>query len=425
MQRGRETGAPPAIRRGQTLGVLALSVALGLLVPAGVAGSSDAGSLAYITRGRDIIRVVSPDGAGDRLIWRVPDGSAGGVEDVAWSPDGTRLAFSSGHQATCSVWHADLYVVDGQGGQAERVTNPPGCEALAGLPTGSVSFELRNYLSDESIFVVYVQGAPDAQVVTLAAGYSTQVTFDQVADLGEGVPQFVSVAVGSMRWLSPGTYADVVAGTNVSAGWLDLGETAYDTWGALTASWSPDASRLAFQLGLGLLWQIELGGPALDEGMALLGEGASPGPATHPVWSPAADEVLYLRYDTFPFTVERAAVNATGPGEPVAYANNLNGIDWLPDGSGWVASDDGEILDDNANLFMGRFGEDSITQLTFLPAGQRAWWPTVSPDGTQVAYTLIHGPAEAPESVELRILDLDDGSDRLVIPDALQADWGP
>lgn len=412
-------------RRGWAIGLLSLATALGSQAPAAATGPEPPGSLAYITPGRDEIRVISPDGSGDRLLWRVPDGGVVGIQDVAWSPEGDRLAFSSGHQATCSAWHADLYLLDRGGGQAERITNPPGCEALAGLPTGSVSFELRNYLLDESIFIVYVQGAPEAQVVTLAPGFSVQVTFDGVADLGEGVPQFVSAAVGSMRWLSPGTYADVVAGSDVSAGWLDVGETAYDTWGALTASWSPDATRVAFQLGQGLLWQIDLDGTVLDQGVALLGEGAAPAMATDPVWSPNSDEVLYQRFDTSPFTVERAAVNGTAPGEPLAWSNDLHGIDWLADGSGWVASDEGGILDDNANLFMGRFGEGSITQLTQLGPGERAWWPTVSPDGSRVAYTLLRGPAGTVDSVELRVMDLHGGNDRLVVADALQADWGP
>jgi len=56
-----------------------------------------AGSIAYVRNEKEI-RVIQADGSGDHQLWTHKDAQPySGIGDVAWSPDGKALAFSSGH----------------------------------------------------------------------------------------------------------------------------------------------------------------------------------------------------------------------------------------------------------------------------------------------------------------------------------------
>lgn len=406
--------------------VLATILVVAVMSPPGdVAAAGPEGTIAYLSNDRRELRLIEPDGSGDRLLWRVEDPDALGIEDVAWSPDGSSLAIASGHESTCSIWHADLFRVDAGGGRPTRITNAPGCTERAGFPTGTVTLDLVNGLFDESIFVVYVQGAPGAQVVTLQPGFRGTVVFEEVADLGDGVIQYASVAVGSRRWLGT-AFTDVVADTNVSAGELEIGSTAYDTFGALTVSWSRDASRLAYQLGQGVLWSIDAEPGLLAQGVALFDPDGLSVMATDPVWSPASDDVLFHRFDTSPFQLEAAPAGSALPGTALATLNQSRGYAWTPDGTAIVSADDGSFTDQWTNLYLLHIAEQRVDQLTFLPDGQRAWWPSVSPDGNLVVYTHITGdPSGSDASAELRILDLSTGDTVTLNDFGLQPSWGP
>jgi hypothetical protein len=395
-------------------------------VPA-VAGRSEAGSIAYISNERREVRIIAPDGTGDRSLW-VAEGPEGfGIEDVAWRPDGRALAIASAHEADCSIWHADLYrLAPADDAQPVRITNGPGCRALGGYPVGTVTVELVNGLFDQSMFVVYVQGAPEAKLVTLQPGLTTTVVFEDVADLGDGALQYASAAVGSSRWLDAAVFADVMAGEVANAGSLLLSSTSYDSHGALTASWNRDGSRLAFQLGQGLLWSIPAEPGPLERGTALFADSGVLISATDPAWSPVNDDIAYQRFDTDPFSIEVAAAGADLPGTPWAYTTLSRGIAWLPDGSGLVVADEAPMLQGWTNLFRVDLGDGNVTQLTSLPAGEHAWWPSVSPDGLRVVYSHITGDPDGPDAtVELRILDLASGAVTTIHDAGLQPTWGP
>jgi hypothetical protein len=413
-------------RRATARGILLTAVAAGcLLTSAGGAGAAEGdGTIAYLSSDRREVRLVEPDGTNDRLLWAVADPDAMGIQDIAFSPDGAELALASAHEATCSVWHSDLYRLAAAGGEPHRITNAPGCQDLGGYPTGSVSLDLVNDLVDQSIFVVYVQGAPVAEVVTLQPGFGVTLTFPGVADLGEGVLQTASAAVGSTRWLDAAVFADVIPGSTVHAGTLLLSSTAYDSFGALTASWSPDATRLAFQLGQGLLWSVAAEPPLLDGGTALFADGPTGVLTSDPVYSPVDPIVAYNRYDSDPSVIEVAQAGAELPGTAWAGVTLARGIAWFTDGSGLVVADQ-SLLDGWTNLYLVRFDDGSVQPLTGLPAGEHAWWPSLSPDGRRIAYTHVTGNPDDPgATVELRVLDLASGTATTIGPAGLQPSWG-
>lgn len=381
------------------------------------------GTIAYLTSDRTAVHLVAPDGSDDRVAWTVPDGSVHGIQDVEWSPDGSRLAIASGHEALCSVYQYDLYTLRPDGRDLQRVTNPPACGDLAGTPTGAVSVTVANLQDDPEEFLVYVAGAPEAELVTIETGYQITLEFPAVADLGPGVPQAVVASNGSQRWFSAAVTADVLPGETVDAGTLVMDGSPIDTFGAVSVTWSPDGEALGYQFGQGALWQVGADPasgagerPLLDlpDDARLLGSDLA--------WSPVADEVLYERFDTDPWTISRATVDGTGPGQEIVTVRLTHGIDWLPDGSGFVVSASDSLLA-SADLYLVNLASGAATTLTSGDAF--AYWPSVSPDGRHIAYTRIEGSPDAPTSIELHTMAIDGSSDEVIAPDAIGASWGP
>ena len=117
------------------------------------------GTIAYITNDGLEIRLSEPDGSNDRSLWKAPPNTVYGISSVSWRPDGSMLAFTSGHENICSLWHADIYVIFPNGAGLRRVTNNPDCERLLNYPLGTVSFIVENQLAGVSDFIIYIQGA--------------------------------------------------------------------------------------------------------------------------------------------------------------------------------------------------------------------------------------------------------------------------
>ena len=102
------------------------------------------GTIAYVRNGTEI-RLIDADGSNDRRLWTHPDAKKElGIYDVAWRPDGKELAFSSGHAAVYSLYHADLYAIRPDGGGFRKLTNAPDRAEFARYPKGAVSVTLRN-----------------------------------------------------------------------------------------------------------------------------------------------------------------------------------------------------------------------------------------------------------------------------------------
>src|SRR5688572_2896691 len=93
-----------------------------------------AGRIAY-ARDEKEIRLIQPDGSGDHQIWTHKDAKPySGIYDLAWSPGGKELAFTSGHAGATSLYHSDIYLIKQDGSGFKKITNPPGAAQYSKYP---------------------------------------------------------------------------------------------------------------------------------------------------------------------------------------------------------------------------------------------------------------------------------------------------
>ena len=86
-------------------------LALAALNPLPSEAQSSQGTIAYVRGGdRREIHMIDLNGANDRTLWTEPSPTAS-VDSLAWSPDGSQLAFSSDHEEACSTFENDIFVL--------------------------------------------------------------------------------------------------------------------------------------------------------------------------------------------------------------------------------------------------------------------------------------------------------------------------
>lgn len=382
-------------------------------------------TIVYITEDARALRLIQPDGSNDQLLWQVPADIPGGpIDSVMWRPDAQQIAFTSTHEATCSEFGADIYLINPDGSHLRRLTNGPACAELAAYPQGSVTVEINNQLANFSEYLVYVEGAPTAKVVTVPPGNTVLVPFAQVADLGDGVTQLVVAINGTTRWFDAGVAVDVAPGENAHAGMLTIANSGLGAYGATQVSWSADGTRLAYQLGEGRLWQVGVDVAPLAEGGPLLAPQINSSVAgTYPVWSPNSDELLYQRANGSAFTIARAQVDGDNAGTDLANVTNTSGIAWLNDGSGMVVADFSDFLLSHVDLYLMTFADEHIVQLTQTSGRQAAFLPGSSPDGSQIVYGYTEDAEARPFQSELHIMNIDGSGDHLLVADGRRASW--
>lgn len=367
--------------------------------PAPVALAADPGTIAYVRRSTHDIHLISPDGAGDRVLWTAPRPlSAWPPYDLAWRPDGRELAFSSEHEQTCSYYESDVYAISFYRTGYRRVTNSPACAALAGLPKGSVTVNVTT--SASAIAQVYVQGAPGARYAT-----NGTMTFDNVADFGPGVLQpAVGIyigAYGAERTEGYPPYADVRPNKTVAGGSVTIPGSPAKTFGAGKVSWKADGSALAYGMRSGShISQIPASPPYGSAGQPLpVVAHASPNLVA---WGPTqATRDLYLYFSKDDWMDQEAAgiylnsVGNTSGGAKLVDVDIPNGqrvydIEWLPDASGFLFSGTYINLGTWTNIFRYDFGDPpTLTEVTNLPDDQGAREISISPDGQEVVFEWV------------------------------------
>jgi TolB protein len=397
--------------------------------------SADAGIIAYVKGSTNNIHLISPDGAGDRVLWTNPGLSAmNSVIELAWRPDGRELAFSSQHEQDCSWYDSDVYVIGYDGSGYRRITNSPACAALAGLPKGSVTVNVNNYTS--SLVWVYVQGAPSVE--TVLGGFFGTVTFDDVADFGPGVYQ-PSIGIGGLdRFTSYPPYADVQPGQTVPGGNLTVMQySGFRGFGVGKVSWKADGSALAYNLRTGTaIKQISANPPYGATGVDLpVVEHAKPSLVA---WGPTAatsDQYLYLSVlNVLHEEVEGIYLNTVGNTSggtklvPISSYNAemVHDIEWLPDGSGFLFSLRWVPMSICSDIYEYNFATQEITQLTptlwdeSSDGGARGL--SISPDGQQIAFERAVYPSDTNGS--LWIMNRDGSGLHKLADDAGRPAWG-
>ncbi|MBX3051282.1 MAG: PD40 domain-containing protein [Caldilineaceae bacterium] len=373
---------------------------------------SSNGVIAYATENHEIW-VVNADGSQARKLWEIPQDQRGhmtsGIQDLVWRKDGSMLAFVSGHEPQCSVYETNVYVINADGSNFQRVTNRPACSEMQGIATGSVTVSLRNGFTTSQIAEVTVEGLREPVFVSLLPGLVKQITIPNVPDLGPGIMQAIVAVEGSRRWIIPGV--DVVAGQTV-----DAGELAFTSAGRLPSfkvwdvSWSSDGQSLAFLLGSGSMQQVPLQGSVLQRSRDLLAGDAQNIQASNLSWSPADNTVIYTAFDQENGTaVYRATVDSDQPAQHLVTVDETRGLAWLPDGSGFVIANFLQQFSTpvKSNLFYIDLVNESIYQLTTYES-EYAFSPSVSPDGQQVIFHYAPN-LEPGSSATLRIIPLSGG----------------
>jgi hypothetical protein len=337
------------------------------------------GTIAYVvgddTTG-DQIWFIEPDGSNNRKIYStgVPDPyEVYFMTSLAWRPDAGELVFTSNHEEYCSWYNYDVYAILPDGSGYRRVTNGPACAGLAAYPQGSVTLDT---LSVPNGYQVYVQGAP-----TLKTVLGSTLTFDHVADLGNGV-QPIAIVHGLYR--SMGGWVDVKAGQSVTGEAYPYSGYS-DQLGAYNPVWRRDGSRVGYAFGCADLRGVADHAPAGDSGQPLFD--ATGVNTCVMAWGPTAgtaNNILYVN------NVGNAGIYLTtengGAGTRVVEMEALSWvfrIQYLPDASGFIFTFVNSST--SSDVYRYDFQSDTITPLTNF-SGEYARDFSISPDGKYIVF---------------------------------------
>jgi hypothetical protein len=397
--------------------LLLLAISLGNLIPPPAMAADDT-VIAYVSSSRENqqIRMIDPDHGTDRLVWSVLPGTArdSGIGTLSWRPDGTEIAFDSGHDWERSLLTRDLYGVRPSGGGLRRITSPPGPINTAALPTGTVTLRVENYAGGKDLSA-YIDGAPGAIQFTAAIGSAWEITFVNVPDFWPGVRQYARIynhtttPFGHQCWFDPGAFADVQPGQTVAAGQLTtLQETNCPF--AFQPTWNSDGTAINYLLRDSShninrptnIWQIganpeptSIGDQILDMGQFLTSDklylvARGPAPAQH-------DQLLFVQNGTLntPIYLGSVADLATAAyidvGECPRTVCKVTGLAWLPDGSGFVFSrvESGPGLTnpppEGGALFQYSFVTQQTEEILRLP-DEVIGKLSLAPDGATIAF---------------------------------------
>ncbi len=399
-------------------------------------------TIAYVTADGDTIRLIAPDGTGDRELW------AHGRDDpeqvyvawgLEWNPEATRLAFASTHENWCSLFNVDVFVVGADGTGYGRVTQAPACAELASYPQATVNVPVRNASFDTFFGFLYFQGADEIQAVSLPPNGTGLVTFPNVADLasgtGEEAWQVAAVIVGREREVLLGTVADVPPSGSVTTAKTLVYHPSV-SWEARTPTWRADGEAISFVYNSGSLFELPFAPPPLAFGAQVVADDAEvPDFVDHLQRGPTAetaDELLFYGSETFGgqgiYLMEEGASAAGEPLVVVEQFQTVKGLAWLPDASGFVYSvTEGDMFGDDhsANMYLYDLEEGSVTPLTSY-VGRFMGDLSVSGDGTQVAFELgadldlLTGELVDPD---VYVLDVASGEARLLVAGAFSPAW--
>jgi TolB protein len=400
--------------------IIAVGLLSAVLIPlTSRAAPGVAGVIAY-ERG-NAIRLVDSDGGNDRLLWQeaLPAGFKG-IRGLQWRPDGGGLAFASDYQSTCSIYDSDLYTIRADGTGLKRITNSPRCADLAALAKGSVTLQIENAVANLSQFLVYVEGAATAQVVNIAPGAVVNVTIHNVADLGNFGQQPIAIN-GHYRWFDPALLVDVKPGQTVTAPArlvLRPSGNVYANMGATTPAWHRSGGKIGFLFYEGILSQIAANPPIGGPDGLLLAPGAGV-IANALAWSPTDERIVYGDLNHISVVLPGAADGGT-PLIDKSAAELILGLDWLPDGSGFIFAIT-DSLSQNSNLYEYNFAENSLTPITDF-ADDYAGGLSVSPNGQEIVFEFIDAIGDPSE---LWIIGRDGTGLRSLATLGESPDWQP
>jgi Tol biopolymer transport system component len=397
------------------------------------------GTIAYVRSDTsDEIRLIEPDGSNDRRLWAhglADPHAAYGIYNMAWRPDGRELAFASTHENWCSINYSDVFAVAASGGGYRRITQAPACAALASYPRGTVRVPVKNVSMYGSSFTgfVYFQGAPSVLPVSLPAGASTVLTFNDVADFGPDFLQIAAFIDGANREYSVGTAVDVQASVVVTAGSMPVTPPQNMGQEPRSPTWSRDGATLGYAYGYASLYGISANPDPVDFGARLINPTTGPNIVEYMAYGPVtsrAQQILYQGYDAAGSDgIYLVTEGSTEAGELLVSSEMglFQGLAWLPDGSGFVYSV--EVYDEElyeitrANLFEYSFATRQSRPITSFD-GAFAGQMSVSPDGREIVFERS-ASRESDAATDLWVIGRAGGEPRLLVRNAASPAWSP
>ncbi len=394
------------------------------------------GTIAYVREDTgDEIRLIEPNGSNDRRLWAhglADPHQVYGIYNMAWRPGASELAFASTHENWCSINYSDIFAVRANGTGYRRITQAPACGALTGYPTGTVRVPVKNvsfYGSSVTGFV-YFQGAPSIQPISLAAGASTVVTFNNVADFGTEALQIAGIIDGANREYDVGTAVDVQAGGTVTTGQMSITPPSNMGQEPRSPTWRSDGSTLGYVYGYGSLYGIPANPQPLEFGRRVIDPNTTMGIVEYMAYGPPgarANQILFQGNGDDGIGIYLATEGDTTIGQPLVTTGFelIRGLAWLPDGSGFVYAVE-EYVDyelSRANIFEYTFASQQIKRLTNFSntfAGQLS----VSPDGKQLVFDRST-TKDASGTADVWIMNRDGSGQRLLVSNAYAPAWSP
>ena len=400
--------------------------------------SAEMGPIAYIRPNYitgDEIHLIEADGQDDQILWETGVSRPAELVDIqqlTWKPDASELAFTSSHEADCSLYQADVYALRSDGQEYRRVSSPPACGNPDGLPTGTVHVPVQNGTYDESgPFTIYFEGAAGYMEIALAPGEATMLTFNNVADYGDQ-QQYAVAMFGEVRSFDPDAKVDVQPGVTLETGVLVIGG-GLTHYGFQWPTYTPDGSKIASILHKDELFQVD----ADNREPGLLGERLRILPTMSNdflTWGPTAAHANQFLYEGW---VDGDTIflgdASTGTSQliltidPLQVGQTLLGMAWLPDGSGFLYSVS-EFADwvYKADLFEYSFATGQSTRLVNVSSGfiRRI---TTSPDGRYIVFEYQENGDwwDLNPAIDLWILDREASQVALLVENGQAPAWSP
>lgn len=391
------------------------------------------GTIAYLDASGDAtylkqIRTIGADGSNDQLIWTVPDSSTQRINDIEWHPNGSRIGMTANIESTCSIFYDDVFTINANGSNLTRITNNPRCSDLASYPKGAVTVKfVNNFVSTTQQGLAYVEGADEAEFLTIPPGTSTTVTFNNVADLGSGVMQQIVFRIagqfGQDAYWNP-IGVDVVTGSTVSAPDLSVSSGKILQFAVKKLSWHPNGTEIGFAFAdAGIPYRMAANSAVSADPTSIMSSGNAN--ATDLAWSPDGTQVVYT--DNLNNKIYLLDVGGAAPGTEITSIDPGSiglEIDWIPDGSGFVVS----VIDafgESGNLFHYDIAAMQFNLLEALVDNKAPFAPSVSPDGQYVAYTIQTINPNDTFEMDLWLIGIDGTGKTLLKSGGGYPDWQP